>query len=86
MPYKEGDEIIKDLCSAPGLEKQSKALKRAQRYSVSLFTHQFNELVEAGAIQEVQPGAGIYHLDEQYYDKEFGWSVEPVGNVTVHFV
>ena len=86
VPYKEGDEIIKDLCSAPGLEKQSKALKRAQRYSVSLFTHQFNELVEAGAIQEVQPGAGIYHLDEQYYDKEFGWSVEPVGNVTVHFV
>lgn len=85
VPYKEGDEIIKDLCSALGLEKRGKVLKRAQRYSVSLFTYQFNELVKARAIQEVQPGAGIYHLDEQHYNKEFGWSDEPVGNMTVHF-
>jgi CRISPR-associated endonuclease/helicase Cas3 len=78
VPYAGGDEVIKDLCGAFALEKQGKLLKRAQRYSVNLFTYQFDNLVKAGAIKEVQPGAGIYHLDKQYYSDEFGWSDEPV--------
>jgi len=83
VPYKAGDELIKDLCSAFGLEKQGKLLKQAQLYSVNLFDHQFKILVEAGAIQEVQEGAGIYYLDKQYYSDEFGWSDKPVGDMEV---
>ncbi len=54
VPYKDGEKIITELCGAFGLEKQGGLLKRAQRYSVNLFDHQFRKLAEIGAIQEVQ--------------------------------
>jgi CRISPR-associated endonuclease/helicase Cas3 len=78
---KDGEELVKDLCGAFGLEKQGKLLKQAQRYSVNLFDHQFKKLIEAGAIQEVQQGAEIYYLDKQYYSDEFGWSEKPVNSM-----
>lgn len=84
VPYKEGGEVINDLCGAFALEKQGKLVKRAQRYSVNLFDHQFKKLLQAGEIQEVQKGAGIYYLHEQYYSTEYGWSDEPVSDMTVH--
>ena len=83
VPYEEGEKIIIELCRAFGLEKQGKLLKRAQRYSVNLFEYQFKKLSEAGAIKEVQEGAEIYYLNEQYYSKEFGWTHEPVSDMTV---
>lgn len=80
VPYKDGEQIITELCGAFGLEKQGKLLKQAQRYSVNLFDHQLNDLLKKGAIQEVQD-AGIYYLDKQYYSDEFGWSDEPVNGM-----
>jgi CRISPR-associated endonuclease/helicase Cas3 len=81
VPYREGENIITELCGVFELEKQGKLLKQAQRYSVNLFDHQFRELLTTGAIQEVQEDAGIYYLDERYYSKEFGWSNEPVSDM-----
>jgi CRISPR-associated endonuclease/helicase Cas3 len=86
VPYKAGNQIISELCSAFGLDKQGKLLKQAQRYSVNLFEYQINMLSKAGAIQEVQPGAGIYFLNEQYYSEAFGWSDKPVSDMTVCIV
>jgi CRISPR-associated endonuclease/helicase Cas3 len=86
VPYKEGEQIITELCGAYGLENQGRLLKQAQRYSVNLFDHQFRKLLMAGAIQEVQDGAGVYYLNEQYYSHELGWSDEPVGGMTVRIV
>jgi CRISPR-associated endonuclease/helicase Cas3 len=86
VPYEDGEKVITELCGAFGLEKKGGLLKRAQRYSVNLFDHQFKKLFEAAAIKEVQPGEGIYHLDEQYYSKEFGWSDEPVSDMRVCIV
>lgn len=83
VPYKGGEQIITELCGAFGLEKQGKLLKQAQRYSVNLFRYQFDELCKVGAIKEVQPEAGIYHLNEQYYSEEFGWNNEPVSDMTI---
>lgn len=81
VTYEEGETLIKDLSNTKELDKKNKLLKKAQRYSVNLFTYQFDNLFKAGAIKEIQPGAGIYHLDKQYYSKEFGWSDEPVSNM-----
>ena len=81
VPYRDGDEVIKDLCGAFGLERQGRLLRQAQRYSVGLFSYQFDKLSRAGAIQEVQDGAGIYYLDKQHYSLEFGWSDEPVNGM-----
>jgi len=86
VPYKEGVEVINELCCAFGLEKQGKLLKKAQRYSVNLFEYRFKELFDAGAIMEVQEGAGIYHLNERYYSEEFGWSDNPVSDMMVHIL
>ncbi len=81
VPYGEGNEIIADLCGAFALEKLGRLLKRVQRYSVSLFAHQFDGLVKAGAIHEVQVGAGVYYLDKQYYSIEFGRADEPANSM-----
>jgi hypothetical protein len=43
-------------------------------------------LVKAGAIQEVQTGAGVYYLDKQYYSEEFGWGDEPANSMDIHIV
>lgn len=83
VPYGEGIEIIKSLCGASELEHQAKLLRRAQRYSVSLFSHQFDKLLRSGAIREVQAGSAIYYLDRQYYSDEFGWSDEPVKGMDI---
>jgi CRISPR-associated endonuclease/helicase Cas3 len=81
VPYREGENIITELCGAFGVEKQGKLLKQAQRYSVNLFDHQFRDLLKTGAIQEVQEDAGIYYLNERYYSEEFGWSDAPVSDM-----
>ena len=74
VPYGEGKELINDLCGASDLEKQFELIKKAQRYSVNMFTREFNEMAKNHAIHEVQEGVGIYYLDNEYYNNEFGWS------------
>lgn len=81
VPYKDGERIITELCSAYGPEKQGDLLKQAQRYSVNLFEYQFDRLFKVGAIHEVREGAGIYYLDKQYYSDEFGWCDKPVSDM-----
>ena len=79
----EGKEIVADLCGVPELEKQYKLLKRAQRYSVNLFQHEFDRLYEVGAIHEVQKGAGVFYLNKEYYSEDFGWSDESVSGTEI---
>ena len=81
VPFGEGEEIIKDLCGAYDLDVQYGLIKKAQRYSVNLFPHEFKKMVGNNAIREVQKGAGIYYLDEQYYSEQFGWSDDPVNGM-----
>lgn len=83
VPYAQGEEIIKELCGAYCLENQGKLLKQAQRYSVNLFSNEFDDLSKKGAIKEAQEGSGVYYLNERYYDKEFGWSNKPVSEMTL---
>jgi len=83
-PWGKGTKVIVDLCSAFDLENEHKLLRNAQRFSVNLFAHQFDNLLKIGAIHEVQSRAGIYYLDKQYYSEEFGWSNEPVGDMEIN--
>jgi CRISPR-associated endonuclease/helicase Cas3 len=77
----EGEQLVNDLCAAQNLEKQFGLLKKAQRYSVNLFPYEFEDMVNKKAIQEVQPGAGIFHLNDQYYCHQFGWCDEIVNEM-----
>lgn len=85
VPYdEEGVKIINDLCSFSDLEKQFKLLKRAQRFSINLFSYEFEDLANNHIICEVQKDAGIYYLDQQYYSQNFGWSKDPVNSMTLN--
>lgn len=80
---KEGKKIVSELCSAFEPEKQFGLLRRAQRYSVNLFPHEWKKLdEEENAIHEVQKGAGIYYLEERYYSPIFGLSMTPVNQLS----
>jgi CRISPR-associated endonuclease/helicase Cas3 len=77
----DGEELVKDLCGAHELEKQYKLLKKAQRYSVNLRQHEFDNLAKMEAIHEVQEGTGVFYLDKQYYSEDFGWSDKIVNDM-----
>lgn len=81
VPYKEGAEIFSQLCAAKNLEKQYQLLKKAQRYSVSIFSHLFDELLQKKALHEVQEGTRVFYLDKRYYTAEYGLSKDPVGEM-----
>jgi CRISPR-associated endonuclease/helicase Cas3 len=77
----DGRAIVADLCGNTKPEERYKFLKKAQRYSVNLFPHEFRKLAEVGAIREAQPGLGIFCLDERYYSDQFGWSDKTVSDM-----
>jgi CRISPR-associated endonuclease/helicase Cas3 len=82
VPYsKGGEQIINELCGAFDIKKQYSLLKKAQRYSVNLFPYEFEKLAKAKAILEVQEGAGVFYMDNQYYSDKFGWCDEIVNDM-----
>ena len=82
VPYgAEGKRIILDLCSAKDLEKQYRLLKEAQRYSVNVFPYMLDKLVKQGIIHEVQPGSGLFYLDERYYSDAYGLSERAINEL-----
>jgi CRISPR-associated endonuclease/helicase Cas3 len=79
IPYgKEGQAVVAALCAAPEPERQFQLLHEAQQFTVNVFPHEFQRLVEGGALREAQPQTEIYCLNEHYYSKDFGLSTEPV--------
>lgn len=82
VPYgAEGRRIIEALCSLNTVEDQYRLLREAQRYSVNVHANKFNDLAQRGVIREVQPGLGIFYLDERYYSADFGLSEDEVSEM-----
>lgn len=78
VPYGDGEELIKDLCTKVEVEKQFELLRRAQQFTVNVFPNVMRRLVEEQALFEVEQGVGIFYLDSRYYHREFGLSDSPV--------
>lgn len=81
VPYEDGIRIIADLAAAFAneehpLQEQIHLLKRAQQYTVNAFPHILAKLSKQDALREVQPGSGIFHLDERYYHPDIGVTLE----------
>lgn len=84
VPYdSEGRALINDLCAAFEVEKQYDLLRRAQQFTVNVFSHELEKLQDAGAVHPVQEGTRILHLDSRYYSAEFGLVTEPVNPMEV---
>ena len=86
VPYQQGKQLITELC---GIAKEFDAaryytcLKQAQKFSVNVFPNVWKKLLEQQAVYEIQPGEGVYYLDERYYSEAFGLSTEAVGKAEV---
>jgi len=86
VPYQHGKQLITELC---GIAKKFDAvgyytcLKQAQKFSVNVFPNVWEKLLEQRAVYEIQPGEGVYCLDERYYSEAFGLSTEAVGKAEV---
>jgi CRISPR-associated endonuclease/helicase Cas3 len=74
----EGKSLVNQLCSAFEVEKQYALIKKAQQYSVNLFPYEFENLAKQDALYRVQEGTEIFYLDNLYYSKITGISLEPV--------
>ncbi|HOI75277.1 MAG TPA: CRISPR-associated endonuclease Cas3'' [Syntrophales bacterium] len=74
----DGRNLVSQLCASFNVEKQYPLIKRAQHYSVNLYPHEFEKLVQENALYRVQEGMEIYYLDVQYYSKKTGLSLVPV--------
>lgn len=69
VPYKEGEELIKNINGNCNLEELKKYLKRAQQYSVNLFETDLRKLAQLGAIVKLREGS-IFALRKEFYDEE----------------
>ena len=81
VPYEEGTSIIADLCSDLSLPKFFETLKKAQRYSVNVFDHEFRALHDQKAIWETKKGSGVFFVDERYYNDYMGLTLCPEGEL-----
>ncbi|MBF0097909.1 MAG: CRISPR-associated endonuclease Cas3'' [Magnetococcales bacterium] len=88
VPYgQEGGAIIGELCAVYQPERAFLLLRRAQRFSVNLFQHLINELIDRGVVREIQSGTGILYLtDASYYSNLFGVSTSPEGEMELLYV
>lgn len=77
VPYGAGKDIIAELQAEITPEHRRALLRRAQRYSVSLFPNRKRILLEKGALRQI-PTAELLVLDERHYSHEFGLSDDPI--------
>ena len=76
VPFREGRELITELCGAFDPNRQFDVMRHAQRYSVNCFSHELDTLSKAGTLHEVQEGSGILYLDGTHYHCELGVTME----------
>lgn len=73
VPYSdEGRGIVNQLAESFDLESEWRLLRKAQRFTLSVYTSQFTKLGNKGAVYEVQRGSGVYCLRSEFYDSACG--------------
>ena len=80
VPYGEGKHIIAALCSTDIIWKKRELLRKAQRYSVNVFSNIERKLHAAGALYPVQD-SGMYALKKNFYCNEMGVVEQPLANL-----
>jgi CRISPR-associated endonuclease/helicase Cas3 len=73
VPYSDGGRwIVNQLAASFDLESEWQLLRKAQRFTLSVYVSQFSKLTKNAAAYEVQPGSGVYCLRSEFYDSAFG--------------
>jgi CRISPR-associated endonuclease/helicase Cas3 len=81
VPYgTEGKTLIAELCRSNDLAKQRNLLKKAQRFTVPLFSSALEILSKEHALFEARAQTGILCLDERYYSGDLGVCLNAVSD------
>ncbi|QQZ08840.1 CRISPR-associated helicase Cas3' [Heyndrickxia vini] len=75
VPYKEGKEIIAQLNSNQSITDLSRELRKAQQYSINLYSHELKALDQNDGIVSYLDGK-ILALKEGAYNHEFGLDLQ----------
>ena len=82
VPFgRRGTELIGRLASSEFERNPFPLLRQAQQFTVNVFPNVFAKLKRNQAIKPLTQESheiNIYHLDPQYYDRQFGLSTDPV--------
>ncbi len=81
VQHGEGYQLVTDLCSAAkefDVRRYYQLLREAQQFSVNVFPNMWTQLIKNQAVEETQPGHGIFYLKNEFYSEAFGINVEPV--------
>jgi CRISPR-associated endonuclease/helicase Cas3 len=82
VPFgKEGNDLINALSAAPNLAVEFQLLRKAQRFAVDLYQHEWDSLTRNQAIKEVQQGTGVFRLLNEYYSDKFGLTLDGSGRM-----
>lgn len=81
VPYGDGVKVIAELCSDIALPQFYRELIKAQRFSVNLHVHEFDNLLKQQAIYETKKGSGVFYLDGRNYNKYYGLNLLPDGEL-----
>ncbi|MDR3736138.1 MAG: CRISPR-associated helicase Cas3' [Acidobacteriaceae bacterium] len=73
VPYNdEGRGIVNQLAASFDLESDWNLLRKAQRFTLSVYASQFTKLSNKDAVYEIHRGSGVYCLRSEFYDSAFG--------------
>ncbi len=71
VPYKEGKQLIQQLCGEHSMEEEIALLRKAQSYCVNVYDTMYQRLSEQGALVMLGE-SGVVALKEGYYSDEAG--------------
>ncbi|MEN1968642.1 CRISPR-associated helicase Cas3' [Lentibacillus sp. N15] len=80
VPYKEGENIIAELNGTERIDDLTKLLRKAQHYSVNLYSHELRKLSNEKAL-EIHLEGTIYELKESWYSEKYGVDLEGEGEL-----
>lgn len=80
VPYREGQDIIAQLNSDEWVDDLAKVLKKAQQYTVNLYSQEIEHFKKEGAIVMHLDGL-IYELKESWYSDEYGVDLKGEGGM-----
>lgn len=75
VPYGEGKEVISDLNGDHTIDDLSQLFRKAQQYSVNLYSYQLDLLNKNGSLTTLFDEQ-VYALVDGAYDKEYGINIE----------
>ena len=75
VPYGEGKEIISELNSSKTIDEFSRFIRKAQQFSVNIYSHELDALNQNGGIVRLIEGK-FYALKEGAYHPNYGLNIE----------